>query len=548
MSNFRPPNPYHPFYLPPPSLPPVSTITPSLPPASLITPAPSLQFSVTTHSLTSESESVVTMADSMQDAASTTSRQPPLPADLPPPLPLSSNIIQDNAVSSTAPLTNPTALTNHVHLHQLRSPLTTPVRPDTANTMQNVLPIETTPMHNIQPAETTFAHNAQPFQFSSSAVHTATQKPTALAASRANASNSPALSQDTPRQGQTRTTEQQLATLIPPERAFTWQQFLSRPKRSTFTQEDMDNFARLNPSTIGKNTVDRFAEHMYQLIAADSSEDARPEADALSLLTRNIDHRTLANLLQIYMDMSCEISVERTRFWRHMKLHYFDRWRHQAPARNNLPNVLSQMTAFMNRNMNTNNNTNTNRNSNFSSNNFRNNNFRNNNSNFNTNRQFNNNFNSNRNSSFNRNNNNRQAYRVRYNNQNNFRQNNNNQQQHTSVQNSNFNTNRNNNNNSNSNTRNNNGSNNQRPNNNNNRFNSNNRNNNSNTFRNNAVTFEPLTEEEMILHQNGTLNDDDEIVWGPPLNDDQDNDDDGQDGDNGDDGQLDGAMENDTPF
>ena len=50
------------------------------------------------------------------------------------------------------------------------------------------------------------------------------------------------------------------------------------------------------------------------------------------------------------------------------------------------------------------------------------------------------------------------------------------------------------------------------------------------------------------MHQNGTLNDDDEIVWGPSLNDDQDYDDDGQDGDNGDDGQLDGAMENDTPF
>ena len=453
------------------------------------------------------------MAESMQDAVSTTSYHAlPPPSEItntniPPPPSLPNPTAAALTLPQTSNALRPSEADTRPFPSQARSPILNSLQTHNTNPVQQISSQDATPPIRAQsykpvppplrePPQSHIPFHAQDMQL---------------------ANQSPSLDVE-PLPIQSRSTQQQLASLIPPQRSFTFRQFLARPNKSTFTQEDIDNFNRHNPSTVGKNTVERFVEHLYQLIASDPDPDTRHEADALSLLNRNIDHRTMANLIQIYMDMSCALPCDRIMYWRTMKLQLFSQWRSAAPPRYTLPTALTQIATAVNRMNNPNTNQNNNRNSNFRSNNFRNNNNNNSNSNFNNNRQSNNNFNNNRNQSFNRNNRNFRFVRfVKNDNQtnNNDRQNNNNnQQQHTSVQNSNFNTNRNNNN-SNNTSRNNN--NNQRNNNNyNNRSNTNNRNNNFNTVRQNNMSLEPLTDAEIQMYYQGNLPDE-ESVFAVPL-------------------------------
>ena len=321
------------------------------------------------------------------------------------------------------------------------------------------------------------------------------------------------------------TTQQQQSTsnptkdetaLIPPNRNFTYRTLINRPKVTSFTQEDIDNFLRHNARTINRTTVDRFVDHLYELlISAHDDPDAKTEAQALMILHKHLSHNTMATLIHTFLDTRCDLPEDRDKFWRRMKMQFIESWHRSAPPRYTLATSISQMSAVFNRIANTSNNTtNTNNNRNQNNNRPFNNN---NNPNFNNNRNFNNNNNRNlANQRFN-NNNNRNFRFVRFV-KNDNQSNNNRLQQHTSVQNSNFNTNRNNNNNS---TNNNNNSRPNNNNNNNNQRNTNNNNNRSNTnpFRANNLAMEDLTDQEIQMYYDGNLPDDSNI-FAIPLNDD----------------------------
>ena len=225
---------------------------------------------------------------------------------------------------------------------------------------------------------------------------------------------------------------------------------LTAERRVNFTQEDIDNFCRTNPNTLGKHRVDTFVNHLDTLYQNSSHiPDAKVEAEALRRLQVHLDHVSLATLMQTFLDSNANLAFPKTAFWRNAQFQNAQLCHRPPPERNNLAASLNTLTRQLKNGSSNNsfNNQNRNNNSNFRNNNS-NRNFNNNTNNSNNNRNNNRNFNNSRNTPrpWHSNGNNRNNFGSPYRNNNsnnsshNSNNNNNRSSGHTPVQQTHFNT------------------------------------------------------------------------------------------------------------
>ena len=127
-------------------------------------------------------------------------------------------------------------------------------------------------------------------------------------------------------------------------------QLFETPPTVNFTQEDIDNFCRINPNSLSRAQVETFVAQLDDLyVNTTPNTDTLPEARALRSLQRHLHHSTLAAHVQNLLNPNANLPCPKHLYWRQVALQYVHDCNHPPPQRHNLASAIHQMTQCMSR-------------------------------------------------------------------------------------------------------------------------------------------------------------------------------------------------------